>query len=127
MNRSDRPVSGEVPRVIRENLLYAMSQHRCGDPGIVNLNSLDSMLNDQSSPLGVNERSVVQDRQKRFEVGQPPISVFDRQPNAVLVCRPCANVPELSEILRKHIDRFVGQQPTFNRVDRIFLPRLSLI
>ena len=103
-----------------------MSLHCRGDPGIVNLNSLDSVLNDQFSPLGVYKWRVVQDRQKRFEVDQPPFSAFHRPPKTVLVCRPCANVPELSEILRKHIDRFVGQQPTFNRVDRIFLPRVSV-
>jgi len=67
MNGRDVVVAFEVVGVVGEDAMDPMNSHRGHETGIMNLNSLYFVLDEESAPLRINSGSIVQERQYRVE------------------------------------------------------------
>ncbi len=71
-------------------------QHR-GEVGIVDLNAADSIGLQEVFPSRIDTLIFRQQRESSFK----NLDLFGQQTEAVAIRRPCADVPELADILRR--------------------------
>ena len=127
LNCRDTLVPAEVPRVIGEDAIDPVNSHRRDKSGIVNLNSLHVVLHNQPSPFGIDIRGIVQEGEDGFEAAQPAGGLLDWKPEAVLVRRSRANIPELRDVLKEYTHRLFRSQEELQGPDGFLMPRMALL
>lgn len=109
--KSDNPsVAGEVRSIQCNDMRDSLSLHERNQTGIVDLNTLDPMSHDKSSPKSVGGGCLCQDREESLQETDPSLRLRNREPVAP-ACggRSCANVPEFCNILGR---RYWNVPPT---------------
>ena len=110
VNRLNAGVPCKVSLIQRENVAYAMSQHSGDQARIVYLNTLHTVSNNQLPPDGIHLVVVREQNHLSFDVFDRFICFDNGEPKSISIHGSRANVPELSDILRREtqfdIERF---------------------
>jgi hypothetical protein len=95
--------------------------------GVVHLNALDVMLDNELSPMQINDRLVVQHGKDCIKAVESLLGLLGSQPKTVLVCRPGAHIPEFGNVLREYADGFVFGKKYLNGLERRLTQGMPLL
>jgi hypothetical protein len=118
MHCGDTGVAGEIGRIQCKEMGNTVDPHGGDQTCVVDFCAGDRMGHHESAPLVVDGGVVRQKDHPFFKRTYFPVCVSDGQPEAVAICRPRTDIPELGDVLVRVVecDARLGE-PGKRRVD----------
>jgi hypothetical protein len=101
MDSDETAEAAEIRYIQCKDVAHAVNVHRGSQARIVNLNSQDAVLHDNSSPLSINCVAIGQEDHATLDCAHFAFGIGNGQTEAVAIERARHGIPKLSDILMR--------------------------